>query len=222
VGTRYLDGVASNLEVNLNHRLDALNNDSDQTDVLAEGLALLLRQKMTNRPVSDRGREVLSHCSDTLQKVSPEWLEKLCAEQHDQQSFAQQVNDLLVAMNFVDGADAGEYAADANDEFDEQDLPEDDSDSDLPPHRVHLFRKLPVIQTRSIMSTQPSLMKSLHHWICVVRPSLADCVKDSMNMSVTCNRRSAALRIDCKDTCLHIKTAHGILIRKRVCLIPQG
>ena len=133
VGTRYLDGVASNLEVNLNHRLDALNNDSDHTDVLAEGLALLLRQKMTNRPVSDRGREVLSHCSDTLQKVSPEWLERLCAEQHDQQSFAQQVNDLLVAMNFIDGADAGEYAADANDEFDEQDLPEDESDSDLPP-----------------------------------------------------------------------------------------
>ena len=29
VGTRYLDGVASNLEVNLNHRLDALTNDSD-------------------------------------------------------------------------------------------------------------------------------------------------------------------------------------------------
>ena len=79
VGTRYLDGVASNLEVNLDHRLETLNNDSDHTDILAEGLALLLRQKMTSRPVSERGREVLSHCSDTLQKVSPEWLEKtLC------------------------------------------------------------------------------------------------------------------------------------------------
>ena len=143
VGTRYLDGVASNLEVNLNNRLDALNNDSDHTDVLAEGLALLLRQKMTGRPASDRGREILSHCSDTLQKVSPEWLDKLSAEQHDQQSFAMQVNDLLVAMNFVEGAEAGEYAADANDEFDEQDLPEDDSDSDLPPGESDSSEELP-------------------------------------------------------------------------------
>ena len=143
VGTRYLDGVASNLEVNLDHRLETLNNDSDHTDILAEGLALLLRQKMTSRPVSERGREVLSHCSDTLQKVSPEWLEKLCAEQHDQQSFALQVNDLLAAMNFIDGADAGEYAADANDEFDEQDLPEDDSDSDLPPGESDSSEDLP-------------------------------------------------------------------------------
>jgi len=133
VGTRYLDGVASNLEINLGNRLDALNNDSDHADVLAEGLALLLRQKMTNRPVSERGREVLSHCSDTLQKVLPEWLDKLCEKQHDQKEFALEVNDLLVAMNFVDGADAGEYAADAEDEFDEQSQPEDDSDSDLPP-----------------------------------------------------------------------------------------
>ena len=143
VGTRYLDGVASNLEVNLDHRLETLNNDSDHTDILAEGLALLLRQKMTSRPVSERGREVLSHCSDTLQKVSPEWLEKLCAEQHDQRSFALQVNDLLAAMNFIDGADAGEYAADANDEFDEQDLPEDDSDSDLPPGESDSSEDLP-------------------------------------------------------------------------------
>lgn len=143
VGTRYLDGVASNLEVNLGNRLDALNYDSDHADILAEGLALLLRQKMTKKPVSDRGREILSHCSDTLQKVSPEWLDKLCEEQNDQQSFALQVNDLLVAMNFIDGAEAGEYAADANEEMDEPDLPEDDSDSDLPPGESDSSEEMP-------------------------------------------------------------------------------
>ena len=143
VGTRFLDGVASNLEINLGNRLDALNNDSDYADVLAEGLALLLRQKMTNRPVSDRGREVLAYCSDKLQQVSPEWLDKLCDRQHDQKEFALQVNDLLVAMNFVDSADAGEYAADAEDDFDEQDLPQDDSDSDLPPGESESSDELP-------------------------------------------------------------------------------
>lgn len=143
VGSRYLDGVASNLEVNLGNRLDALNNDSDHADVLAEGLALLLRQKMTKKPVSDRGREVLAHCSDTLQKVSPEWLDKLCEEQNDQQSFALQVNDLLAAMNFIDGAEAGDYAADANEEMDEPDLPEDDSDSDLPPGESDSSEEMP-------------------------------------------------------------------------------
>ncbi len=143
VGARYLDGVASNLEVNLNNRLDALNNDSDYADALAEGLALLLRHRMTNRPVSDRGREVLSHCSETLQKVSPEWLDKLCETQNDQQDFAHQVNDLLVAMNVVDGAEAGEYAADAEDDFDDQDTPEDDSDSDLPPGESDSSEELP-------------------------------------------------------------------------------
>ena len=143
VGTRYLDGVASNLEVNLSNRLNALNNDSDQAEVLAEGLALLLRQKMTNRPVSERGREILSHCSETLQKVEPEWLDKLCDQQHDQQAFAMHVNELLVAMDFVDGADAGEYAADADDQFDEQDLPEDDSESDLSPGESDSSEELP-------------------------------------------------------------------------------
>lgn len=143
VGTRYLDGVASNLEVNLGNRLDALNNDSDYADILAEGLALLLRQKMTNRPVSDRGREVLSHCSETLQKVSPEWLEKLTEKQNNQKEFALEVNDLLVAMNFVDGTDAGEYAADAEDDFDDKDQPEDDSDSDLPPGDSDSSEELP-------------------------------------------------------------------------------
>lgn len=132
VGTRYLDGIASNLEVHLNNRLDALNNDSDYADVLAEGLALLLRQKITSRPASERGREVLSHCSESLKKVSPEWLDRLSENQHDQHEFAVQVNDLLVAMDFFDSADAGEYAADRDDEFDNQDLPEDDAESDLP------------------------------------------------------------------------------------------
>lgn len=132
VGTRYLDGVASNLENNLSNRLSELHNDSDRADILAEGLALLLRQKLTNRPVSERGREVLSHCSDTLQKVSPEWLDKLSEQQHDQKAFALKVNDLLVAMKFIDSADTGEYAADADNEMDQQDLPEDDTDTDLP------------------------------------------------------------------------------------------
>ena len=143
VGTKYLDGVASNLENNLSIRLEALHNDSDQTDVLAEGLALLLRQKLTDRPVSDRGREVLAHCSDTLQKVSPEWLDKLSARQHDQQAFASQVNDLLIAMEFIDSADAGDYTADANDEVDHQDLPQDDTDTDLPPGESDSSEDLP-------------------------------------------------------------------------------
>ena len=56
----------------------------------------------------------------------------LCEEQHDQKAFALKVNDLLVAMKFIDSADTGEYAADANDELDQQDLPEDDTDTDLP------------------------------------------------------------------------------------------
>ncbi len=132
VGTRYLDGVASNLEVNLSKRLSGLNNDSDYSDILAEGLGLLLRQKLTNRPVPERGREVLSHCSETLQKVSPEWLDRLFEQRHDQQAFAQQVNDLLLEMNFTDGAEDGEYAADADDEIDNNDIADDDSDSDLP------------------------------------------------------------------------------------------
>lgn len=132
VGTRYLDGVASNLEINLTQRLSQLNADTDYTDVLAEGLGLLLRQKLTNRPVSERGREVLAHCSDTLQKVSPEWLDKLYEDRNDQQAFALQVNDLLVEMEFIDSAEDGEYAADANDELDDDDQGQNDDETDLP------------------------------------------------------------------------------------------
>ncbi len=143
VGTRYLDGVASNLEVNLTARLAQLNNDTDHADILAEGLALLLRQKLTKRPVPERGREVLSHCSDTLQKVSPEWLDKLYEDRHDQQAFASRINDLLVEMDFIDSAEAGDYSADANDEIDNDDLTDDDSESDLPSEESDSSEDLP-------------------------------------------------------------------------------
>jgi len=133
VGTRYLDGVASNLESNFTQRLSELNNDSDYTDVLAEGLSLMLRQRLTNRPIAERGREVMAHCQDTLQTVSPEWLNRLHQHQHDQQAFAAQVNNLLVEMNYMDSADAGDYAADTDDEFDSEESPEEQNDSDLPP-----------------------------------------------------------------------------------------
>ena len=132
VGTRYLDGVANNLEISLTSRLSQLNNDSDYTEVLAEGLGLLLRQKLTDRPVSELGREVLAHCSETLQKVSPQWLERLYDERNDQQAFAAQVNDLLVAMDFISNAEAGDHAADASDELDSDDSAEEGNESDLP------------------------------------------------------------------------------------------
>ena len=143
VGTRYLDGVASNLETSLTTRLSQLSNDSDYSDILAEGLGLLLRQKLTGRPVSDRGREILAHCSDTLKKVSPDWLDELHQRKDDQQAFASRINDLLVAMDFIESADAGEYAADARDDLDDEDHAADDSDSDLPPAESDSSDELP-------------------------------------------------------------------------------
>jgi len=132
VGTALLDGVASNLEIHLEDRLEALHNDTDYNEVLAEGLALLLRQKLTQRPLSDRGRQVLSHCSDSLKEVSPEWLERLQDSRHDQQAFAANLNELLQVMRLVDSDDTGDHAADAEEEFD-NDLADDDDDSNVPP-----------------------------------------------------------------------------------------
>ncbi len=130
VGTRNLDGVASNLE---NSRAAHLGNlDLQNRDIaLAEALAVLMRQRLSGRESSAAGKALLNSCKDQLEKVSPEWLDRLHAEQNDQAAFAKQMNDLLVSMELLHDIEPGDDQSDQNpDDSADDDIPEADADGE--------------------------------------------------------------------------------------------
>ena len=107
VGCKHLDGVASNLERSHTSRMQSMDLQSDQ-GVLAEAMAVLVRQHLGQRAVTETGKQFLEHCRSQIDKVSPQWLDRLSSEQHDQEAFARQLNDLLVSMDLLSDVEAGE------------------------------------------------------------------------------------------------------------------
>ena len=107
VGCRHLDGVASNLEQSHTSRIQSMDLQSDQ-GVLAEAMAVLVRQHLGQREATETGKNLLKHCQPQLEKVSSQWLDRLSTEQDDQDAFARQLNDLLVSMDLLSDVEPGE------------------------------------------------------------------------------------------------------------------
>ena len=130
VGCRHLDGVAANLEQSHSARLQSMDLQSDQ-GVLAEAMAVLIRQHLGQREATDIGKKFLQHCRAHIDKVSPEWLERLGNEQDDQEAFARELNDLLVSMDLLSDTEAGDDPSNQPpaDEPPDSEKSEDDGDS---------------------------------------------------------------------------------------------
>ncbi|OED43373.1 hypothetical protein AB833_03750 [Chromatiales bacterium (ex Bugula neritina AB1)] len=130
VGTRNLDGVASNLENCRSAHLANLNLQNGSS-VLAEALGVLLRNRLSGRDISQAGKALLKSCEPQLQKVSPEWLDRLHAERNDQHSFAMEMNELLVAMELLQEVDGGDnQGEDTDQEPPGEDTPDTESDGE--------------------------------------------------------------------------------------------
>ena len=128
IGTRNLDGVAANLEDSHSARIAGLDLQNESA-VIAEALGVLLRQKLSGRSASQAGKALMVSTQAKLEKIPSDLLERLAQDRDDQQQFAQQMNDLLVAMELIpdvnpDG-DRGDQADD-----DAQSEENQDSDSD--------------------------------------------------------------------------------------------
>ncbi len=130
VGCRNLDGVASNLENSRSVHLANLDLQNGPA-VLAEALGVLLHQRLSGRDLTQAAKALLKSCDAQLQKVSPEWLDRLHAERNDQQLFAQQMNKLLVAMDLLSDVDTGEdQGEDSEQEPDSDEAPDTEADGD--------------------------------------------------------------------------------------------
>jgi len=107
VGCRHLDGVASNLEQSHTSRMQTMDLQSDQ-GVLAEAMAVLVRQHLGQREATPVGKKFLQHCQSQIDKVSEQWLERLSSEQNNQEAFARELNDLLVSMDLLSDVESGD------------------------------------------------------------------------------------------------------------------
>lgn len=127
VGTRNLDGVAANLDDTHSARIASLDLQNEGA-VLAEALGVLVRQKLSGRPVSQAAKALLVSRRSQMDKIPPDLLDRLFEDRNDQREFARQMNNLLVAMDLIPDvnpdADQGDHA-DAEPEAD--DNPESES-----------------------------------------------------------------------------------------------
>lgn len=126
VGTRNLDGLASNLEDSHSARIAKLDLKNESA-VLAEALGVLMRQKLSGRDPSQAGRALLVSQREQLDKIPDAVIHSLTRVRDDQQLFASQMKDLLVAMDLIPEFDTdGEAGDHASDEV----PPEDNNDSE--------------------------------------------------------------------------------------------
>ncbi len=126
VGSRNLDGLASNLEDSHSARIAKLDLKNESA-VLAEALGVLMRQSLSGREASQSGRALLVSQREKLDKIPDALLEQLFTVRDDQQAFATQMNDLLVAMDLVPEIDTD---GEAGDHASEEVPPEDNSDNE--------------------------------------------------------------------------------------------
>ena len=130
VGTRNLDGVASNLEDSHSARIAKLDLKNDSA-VLAEALGVLMRQELSGRDASQAGKALLASRREHLSKIPPQLLEQLQSNKTDQKAFAAQMNELLVAVDLIPEFNPdGESGEHNTDEAEPEDAPENEAEGE--------------------------------------------------------------------------------------------
>jgi cobaltochelatase CobT len=130
VGTRNLDGVASNLEDSHSARIASLDLKNDAA-VLAEALGVLMRQQLSGRDASQAGKALLASRREQLDNIPESLLEQLTGSKEDQKTFAAQMNDLLVAVDLIPEFNPDGESGDHNTEDAEsEDTPENDAEGE--------------------------------------------------------------------------------------------
>ncbi|RCL01053.1 MAG: cobaltochelatase CobT [Candidatus Tokpelaia sp. JSC188] len=102
IGARTMKGMADNLESMLADRYiraNYLTITERNKASLAEALALMLREKLTNRPIPKEGRQLVTLWRKWIEEKVGKNLEMLQSKVEDQNAFACAIRDLLIVMS---------------------------------------------------------------------------------------------------------------------------
>ncbi len=105
IGSRRMAGVADNIGSMLEDKYLRANlaDVRDQSEApLEEALALMVREKLTGRPVPKSGEKLVGLWRDWIEEKSGDALESLADKVDDQQAFARLVRDMLAAMSMAE------------------------------------------------------------------------------------------------------------------------
>ncbi|TGV64862.1 cobaltochelatase subunit CobT, partial [Mesorhizobium sp. M00.F.Ca.ET.149.01.1.1] len=105
IGSRAMQGVADNIGSMLEDKYAKANlvDVRDKADApLEEAIALIVREKLTGRPVPKSGERLVDLWRPWVEEKASGDLDGLSAKLEDQQAFARVVRDMLVSMEMAE------------------------------------------------------------------------------------------------------------------------
>ncbi len=140
IGSRRMAGVSDNI----GHMLEDKYVKANLADVreqseapVEEALALMVREKLTGRPIPKSGERLVSLWRNWVEEKSGATMDELVGKLDDQQAFARVVRDMLVSMNMAEELGDDQQTEDTEDDDNEaqgeeknEDGGEDDSAGD--------------------------------------------------------------------------------------------
>ena len=135
VGSQFLAGVRGNLDAALLTRLErtgALRINEPERVPVAEAVALLVRERLTDRPTPDGARAMLDLVRAGIEARAGAKLDALAQAAGDQADFALKLREVLRALDLDPGDAEGDDGSDdpGQDEPDPQDPNADDDQDD--------------------------------------------------------------------------------------------
>ena len=122
IGARAMTGVGDNLASMLEDRFLKANlgGVTERADApLEDAIALMVRERLTGRPIPRSGERVVSLWRDWIQDKAGEDLEELEGALQDQNAFARVVRDMLASMEMADELGDDQQSEDAQDDDDQ-------------------------------------------------------------------------------------------------------
>ena len=119
IGSRAMPGVADNISHMLEDRYAKaqLADVRDRADApLEDAIAMVVRERLTGRPVPASGRQVVELWRDWIEEKAGASLDNLEAKLDDQQAFGRLIRDMLVSMEMADELGDDEETEDSEDD----------------------------------------------------------------------------------------------------------
>jgi cobaltochelatase CobT len=131
IGSRAMQGVGDNISSMLEDKyLRAnLSDVRDQADApLEEALALIVREKLTGRPVPKSGQRLVDLWRDWVEDKAGDRLDSLSTRVDDQQAFARLIRDMLVSLDMAE--ELGDEQQQDDSESSEDDQPQGEENNE--------------------------------------------------------------------------------------------
>ncbi|TPK98591.1 MULTISPECIES: cobaltochelatase subunit CobT [unclassified Mesorhizobium] len=131
IGSRAMQGVADNIGSMLEDKYTKANlvDVRDKADApLEEAIALIVREKLTGRPVPKSGERMVDLWRPWVEEKASGDLDGLSAKLDDQQAFARVVRDMLVSMEMAEELGDDQETDDSEDNEENEQQGEDQSE----------------------------------------------------------------------------------------------